>query len=233
MSVLAACGSDESPTPATPPQPPTVVHAGVEPGPTHATLVSQVDPQGSDTIVFVEYGVDPVLDHRCWIAGVGASAGLTDVAIEIDALEPETVYAFHWVAANAGGETTSPSQTFTTLAGNRLPETEIVAATADTLLDEVRVQVIWRGIDIDGTIDHYEFWHAGRGQHAVEWVATSSTESLFVDIPPSWVFLVRAVDNDGAVDPTPGAWVYGDTLTSWALHRPARTEAESGAAAWR
>jgi hypothetical protein len=185
-----------------------------------------VDPRGSDTIVFVEYGVDPVLDHRCGIAGVGASAGLTDVAIEIDALEPETVYAFHWVAANDGGETTSQTGSFTTLAGNRPPETAIVSATADTLLGEVRAQVFWRGIDMDGTIDHFEFWHAGRGQHAVEWVATSSTESLFVDIPPSWVFLVRAVDNGGAVDPTPDAWVFGDTLTSWALHRP-------GASNWR
>ena len=218
---LGACGSDKSPTPVQPPALPTVVHLSVDPGRTNASLVARVDPRGSDAVAFVEYGVDPALDHRCGIVSIDAATGVTDVTVELDGLEPEAVFAFRWVAANDGGDTTSQTETFATLSSNRFPETQIGSAVVDTVLGEIRAHVFWRGADADGIINHFELWHAGRGQTSVEWIATSASDSMFVNISSPWVLLVRAVDNEGGIDATPDAFVFGNSaLHNWPLHPP-------------
>ncbi len=99
-----------------------------------------------------------------------------------------------------------------TLSPNRAPET-IVFVSGE--LDTVRhiVDLSWFGTDPDGSIDRYEFkWiyesgQAPAGYDSSAWFVTDRTESTFVVWTPNGAsmptFVIRAVDNENAPDPSP------------------------------
>ena len=108
---------------------------------------------------------------------------------------------------------------------NQPPETELAVRVTDlreTLGDGTltsTVEVNWAGTDVDGFVASYEvrFYDEARlGQIGAEaeWTATTrrDTTALF-PIPPGQdraavVFEVRAIDNEGAKDPTPAQTIY-------------------------
>jgi len=102
---------------------------------------------------------------------------------------------------------------------NLPPETYIPGAPAESSLAYYRVHLYWTGTDPDGRIDHFEYavtdTSLGPGETTPGfngYYRTEKTDSLFVfraDDPQilGHRFYVRAVDNEGKVDPTP-AWAY-------------------------
>ncbi|MCH7639750.1 MAG: hypothetical protein IH855_09845 [Bacteroidetes bacterium] len=110
-------------------------------------------------------------------------------------------------------------------ADNRLPETELAVRVADlreTLGDGTlvsTVEVNWSGTDPDGFIVSYDFRfydesRLGSVGPEEEWVSTVSRDTtILLPIPPgestaAVVFEVRAIDNDGLVDPTPARTIF-------------------------
>jgi len=99
------------------------------------------------------------------------------------------------------------------------PETFISGAPAESTLSYYQVHLRWGGTDPDGLVDHYEFSVTDSNQVPADidpdfsgYYATTRTDSLFrlsADAPQilGHRFYVRAVDNEGKVDPTP-AWTY-------------------------
>ena len=119
-------------------------------------------------------------------------------------LAASTLMALAFIGAGCGKEGT--------LSPNRAPET-IVFVAGD--LDTVRhiVRLAWFGTDPDGSIDRYEFkWiyedgQAPAGYDSSAWFTTARTESTFAVWTPNGAsmptFVVRAVDDENAPDPTP------------------------------
>lgn len=100
------------------------------------------------------------------------------------------------------GEVTAnqPPETYTTL-------DTIIRSGVDRLNSEVHIR--WWGDDPDGVIIGYEYTF-----DQSNWRFTEKNDSVFVLSPPpgqdtvDFAFQVRAVDNEGAVDPTPAVLVY-------------------------
>ena len=102
-----------------------------------ATLTGKVDPNGSQTTYFFEYGLDPSLRPP------GASTALYDqstapqtlpgdssthaVSAPVSGLVPNALYHVRLVARNASGTTFGPDQTFTTPPGPPAPPPVILA----------------------------------------------------------------------------------------------------------
>jgi hypothetical protein len=101
---------------------------------------------------------------------------------------------------------------------NKAPETYITKAPAESTSTYYRVRFYWSGLDVDGQIAYYEIAVTDSnqvpGQNLEEgtgYTRTLKTDSLFVlraDPPVETQiigkrFYVRAVDNEGKVDPTP------------------------------
>ncbi|NNF07803.1 MAG: hypothetical protein HKN21_13650 [Candidatus Eisenbacteria bacterium] len=102
---------------------------------------------------------------------------------------------------------------------NLPPETFISGAPAESTLAFYQVQLYWNGVDPDGIIDHFEYAVTDSNLTPGEltpdfsgYFSTNRTDSLFkltANNPQilGHRFYVRAVDNEGKVDPTP-AWTY-------------------------
>jgi Ca2+-binding RTX toxin-like protein len=83
-------------------------------GPSEATVTATVDPNGLATTVFVEYGVDGVLNLTSPKVTVDASLDPTKVVAQLLGLEPGTTYSYRVVVESAAGTATSPTTTLTT-----------------------------------------------------------------------------------------------------------------------
>jgi hypothetical protein len=101
---------------------------------------------------------------------------------------------------------------------NKAPETYITKAPAESTSTYYRVRFYWGGLDVDGQIAYYEIAVTDSNQvpgqnldEGTGYTRTLRTDSLFVlrAEPPVEAqiigkrFYVRAVDNEGKVDPTP------------------------------
>ncbi len=106
---------------------------------------------------------------------------------------------------------------------NQPPDTQLSVqdeSLLDNLDDQNRltstVQVSWSGDDPDGFVQAYEvrFYDHTLPNTDTGWSLTTKTDSLFLlPIRPGQktsdvVFEVRAIDNDGAVDPTPASTIF-------------------------
>jgi hypothetical protein len=97
--------------------------------PNEVQLSAQVDPQGSDTHYYFQYGTvncvsDPqgCTDSPAAPGGdVGSGFGAEQVSVTLQGLEPGTIYDYRVLASNAVGlaETTQQLQTFQTLPSSR------------------------------------------------------------------------------------------------------------------
>jgi hypothetical protein len=111
---------------------------------------------------------------------------------------------------------------------NLVPDTEISFGPREESTTYYKVQAYWFGTDDDGTIDHYEVALvkglsrdslANLDYDDLSWAATARTDSSFVLTADScctsigstryglsyWGVLVRSVDDEGGLDPTPAS----------------------------
>jgi hypothetical protein len=112
---------------------------------------------------------------------------------------------------------------------NLPPDTEIVSGPDSGSVGSYLAELHWVGTDEDGRVTGYEFaWSTGtvscsEFDSVLEWHYTTKTESVFAapaDSCPgqglcqrSNTFCVRAIDNDGAVDPEPAYLSFTATTT--------------------
>jgi hypothetical protein len=84
-----------------------------------ATLVGQVNPEGTETTYRFEYGTSEAYDASVPVpdGSAGAGTGAAPVQAHTQTLQPHTTYHFRLVATNAGGTVDGADQTFTTQAG--------------------------------------------------------------------------------------------------------------------
>jgi hypothetical protein len=81
-----------------------------------ATLQADIDPLGSDTTYRFEYGTSTSYGSSAPVPAGDAGSGTGNVGVSAhpQGLQPDTVYHFRVVAANAEGEVDGPDQSFTT-----------------------------------------------------------------------------------------------------------------------
>ena len=173
---------------------------------TAAAVAFTVDARGAETLCRCECG-------RSWgswsvsdSALAGAAWGPQQMTLHLTPLESESWYFYRLRAVNLVGSVSSEVDSFQTLRVNLLPDTFVTGG-------PVRwgtgggssVHLYWFGVDADGTIDHFE-WMTSDSTPPGGWHWTVRTDTSFVlgaSLSGEWVFWVRAVDNDGGVDPSP------------------------------
>lgn len=99
------------------------------------------------------------------------------------------------------------------------PDTQIVSGPDPGSIQSYAATIVWKGTDPDGRVDEFEIaWHrgvisCGDLDSTLEWTRTTYRESTFAVLADTCplqgtcqgtnTFCVRAVDNEGAVDPDP------------------------------
>ncbi|MGO9902372.1 MAG: hypothetical protein ACLP0J_22400 [Solirubrobacteraceae bacterium] len=117
---LAALAVGSTPQGATFSAPPTVTSTG-------ASFSGLVNPNGSATTAYFQYGLDarystlgasgPVYDHSTPVQSVGADFASHSVLASVSGLVPNALYHVQLVASNKSGTTFGPDQTFMTKQG--------------------------------------------------------------------------------------------------------------------
>jgi hypothetical protein len=79
-----------------------------------ATLAGLVNPHGSGTSYYFQYGPTKAYGAQTAIADAGAGTSTVKVAIAVSGLQPLTTYHFRLIAVNAGGAATGADRAFTT-----------------------------------------------------------------------------------------------------------------------
>jgi hypothetical protein len=80
-----------------------------------ATLAGSIDPHGSDTSYYFQYGPTRAYGAQTAIADAGAGTSAVRVTVPVGGLQPLTTYHFRLVAVNATGAATGGDRAFTTL----------------------------------------------------------------------------------------------------------------------
>jgi hypothetical protein len=112
---------------------------------------------------------------------------------------------------------------------NLPPDTEIVSGPDSGSTASYLAEIHWRGLDDDGRVEGFEFawlkgaisYHDADTTGLIDWQYTTQTESTFAVSADSATgqglysrkntFFLRAIDNDGAVDPEPARLTYTAT----------------------
>lgn len=81
---------------------------------TGAILHGQVDPNGSDTRYWFEYGISNDLGSVTDVRGAGSGNGSIDISVTLSGLEPQTKYFFRLNAQNQYGTVNGTLMSFTT-----------------------------------------------------------------------------------------------------------------------
>lgn len=94
---------------------------------------------------------------------------------------------------------------------NRAPETWLSASIIEKTEFDKRIHFYWNGWDIDGTVIAYQ-WTISIFDTIVEWSTINRNDSIFVfavdpEFPVDRHFMVRSVDDDGMMDPTPASYL--------------------------
>jgi hypothetical protein len=99
---------------------------------------------------------------------------------------------------------------------NRPPDTYLTGCPAESTTSFYRVHLFWYGSDYDGRVTGYEFAitdSAPADEDTIQYRRTSRTDSIFVmkvgktQQTLAHRFYIRAIDNQGRVDPEP-AWAF-------------------------
>jgi hypothetical protein len=94
--------------------------AGVSTGAAHqvsydsAVLTGAVNPRGSDTSYYFQYGPTTALGGQTAIADAGSGTGAVEVSLPVTGLQPLTVYHFRLVAVNGAGAASGGDRTLLT-----------------------------------------------------------------------------------------------------------------------
>lgn len=79
-----------------------------------ATLNGAIDPHGSNTTYYFQYGTTRAYDAQTALADAGAGTRAIKVAAAVSGLQPLTVYHYRLLAVNAAGAATGVDHTFKT-----------------------------------------------------------------------------------------------------------------------
>jgi hypothetical protein len=79
-----------------------------------ATLTGSIDPHGSNTSYYFQYGLTRAYGAQTAIADAGAGLSAVRVSVPITGLQPLTTYYFRLIAVNAAGATTGANRAFVT-----------------------------------------------------------------------------------------------------------------------
>jgi streptogramin lyase len=82
--------------------------------PTAATLTGTVDPEGSQTTYYFEYGTTPAYGSKTVGASAGSGTSNISVSAATSGLSPDTLYHYRLVANSPGGVSYGADLTFTT-----------------------------------------------------------------------------------------------------------------------
>jgi hypothetical protein len=141
------------------------------------------------------------------VAAHGALEGSTepvDVPVTLEHLQPATRYFVRWRVETGSGRIATALDSVRTQPPNCPPQTLLNGTgVVDSVSSTLELTVHWSGQDSDGTIVGLDVF-AGPPGSPVVWTRTVSAESLLtVPLPALILIKVRAVDDDGAIDPTP------------------------------
>ncbi len=94
---------------------------------------------------------------------------------------------------------------------NRPPETWLSATIVEEGKFDKRINFYWDGWDIDGTVVAYQ-WTISIFDTIIDWNTIHRQDSIFVfafdpEFPLDHYFLVRSIDDDGMMDPTPAGYL--------------------------
>jgi hypothetical protein len=210
LLLVAGCGEDETIILPTCHRPRINAETTVIPGGTTAVLKVRIDPKGSQTAYYCEYGKDKGLAMASGVKDAGSGEGPVEVYTRINSLEPFTHYYFRWRASNEYGESVGRIDTFTTVLQDP-PLTYLSQnPSIDTVGTTIRIHLYWSGMDLDGQVTAYQWQRIDEGL-ASGWHTTTRVDSIFeleTGFTEDWHFYVRAVDNDGLVDPAPPVYVF-------------------------
>ncbi len=79
-----------------------------------ATLTGAIDPHGSNTSYYFQYGPTRAYGAQTALADAGAGTATVKVAVAVSGLLPVTTYHFRLIAVNAAGAATGADKAFTT-----------------------------------------------------------------------------------------------------------------------
>jgi hypothetical protein len=79
-----------------------------------AVLVGSIDPHGSNTSYYFQYGLTPGFGAQTAVADAGAGVSTVRVSMPITGLQPFTTYHFRLIAINAVGAATGADRAFKT-----------------------------------------------------------------------------------------------------------------------
>jgi hypothetical protein len=79
-----------------------------------ATLTGKIDPRGSNTSYYFQYGATTAYGAQTALADAGAGTTATAVSVPVSGLLPLTVYHYRLIAVNAAGAATGADRAFKT-----------------------------------------------------------------------------------------------------------------------
>lgn len=171
----------------------------------------------ADSVTHVQYVVDDPTAPTTWLDAGDPANHVYPPGSPFYVAEAGTVTLWVWVKDDYGAEG-SMATTCVRVSGisNRPPDT----AVAFGPMEGCRLSVMWIGFDPDGLVEAYEIGICDGPLSSVacpsgpaQWTRTASCESVFA-LPAdsscsgemachTYTLFVRAVDNEGAHDPTP------------------------------
>ena len=92
---------------------------------TAATLTGTLDPRGSATTWFFDYGTSTAYTARTPVQNGGTSPGARPISIVLSNITPNTTYHFRLVATNDAGRTLGSDATFTTLPSVTIKQSDL------------------------------------------------------------------------------------------------------------
>ena len=178
------------PLPRAPPPPSVVGSPATFVGSTGATLNGSVNPNGSSTSVYFEYGTSGSYGTVTSTQSAGSGTSATPVNTTISGLAPRTTYHYRLDAVNGNGTTYGPDQTFTTTAGPPVVTTGGSSAVTST------------GALVNGTVDPQGLTSSAYFQYGTtnSYGSQTATQTL-----------------PGNLVPNPGC--ANGTTTGWSYHR--------------
>jgi multidrug efflux pump subunit AcrA (membrane-fusion protein) len=101
-----------------------------------ATLNGTVDPNGSATTYFFEYGPTSSYGSRTAVVDAGSGSAAEQVSAPVTGLEPGTSYLFRLVAKNASGTSTGVGQIVKTAASSCVEDEAAIVAAKQTVAEQ-------------------------------------------------------------------------------------------------
>lgn len=204
LAWLCACGGPSGPA-ETPRAPQLVSTSFVGATRDDAVLQARIIPGSAPATYHCEFGLSDPPGMATADSTLAAGQDTVDVVVVLEPLLPDTLYVYRWVVTSAAGVVEGELDSLVTRPPNRLPETYLVQAPVDTVEGEVRLHAYWFGTDADGMVQYFD-WRRSDGGVLSAWRKTAVTDSVFVLVAgTSFGLELRAVDDEGAIDPTPAS----------------------------